>query len=357
MSRKPKIAVIHNLTKGGAVRVMNELNDFIENFYDIDMYRPCAPKHIKSRGIRKIIDYLGYLYFKLPKSYCEISKEINSSNYKAVIIHHDAYIKSPISLFDIKTKKIYVLHEPPREFYEPLGLHAPLLKDKLFTLLRLPILIMDKLAVRKADYIIVNSNFSKKRVDKLYGVKSRRVYFNASKLFRNMSGIKKKYQCISVGSLLPYKCHDLSISAIAKMTNKPTLVVVGGGRSSEKEALLKLAKFKNVKIKIYNKLTDASLNRLYNESRVYINTAFQEPYGISALEALNTGLDLITVNNCGTVELKKIYGSRVHIVNRDVISISKGIERAISNSRHAQQSKINKNLVKSYEIIKNIIEK
>ena len=214
--------------------MLEETNKILSKYYQVEIFTPERYQMSDSSGLSKITNYLKYIYMTLPKNYRRISYDINSSKFKAVIIHHDSYLKSPTSLFDLDSKSIYILHEPPREFYEPSKYHAPLLKDKLVNFLRLPILFIDKKAVKKATHVIVNSRFSKYEVDNIYGINSKFIYPGVSPRFHPTKNIDKINQCISVGSLLPYKGHEITISAIGRLKTKPKLVIIGEGRESEK---------------------------------------------------------------------------------------------------------------------------
>jgi len=334
MRERKKVAIIHNLTSGGGLRVLIETNKILSKHYKTEIFSPPKLKESEHQVV-KVINYLIYLYKVLPEYYMKISKKINEDNFRAVIIHQDSYLKSPTSLFHLKTKTIYILHEPPREFYEPIYLHAPLLRDKLFTLLRIPVLFLDKTAVKKATGVLVNSRFSKKRIDKLYGVNSHVVYPGVKT--RSVSEIRKRRRiCVSVGSLLPYKGHDLTIRAIGLMKNKPKLIVVGNGRKAERKHLFSLAKKNRVRLEIKRDITDKQLNSIFRGSKVYVNSAYQEPFGLTSLEALYNGMNLVTVNECGTEELKKFYKNDVLVVRRSPTFIANGIEKMLA-SKHEKQ--------------------
>lgn len=333
-----KIAIVHNLTSGGAVRVLNETNKLLSQKYIIKIFSPPKNKFSGKNTLQKVMGYTHYIYKTLPDYYQRISREVNKGGYHAAVVHPDTYLKAPYLLFYLRVKSIYILHEPPREFYEPLYYHAPLVKDKLFTILRIPIVILDRIVSKKASHIVVNSKFSKNKIDKIYGVKSRVIYPGlTSKLVLTRRNTKRKNLCLSVGSLLPYKGHELTIEAIGMMSKRPQLVVVGNGREVEKNNLKKLAKKKGVQLRIINKISDKGLSELYKSARVYINSAYQEPFGISSLEALNSGENLVTVNECGTQELKKFFGNRVIVVNRTPKSISKGINKMINQKNSTPQ--------------------
>ena len=330
MKKMKKIAIIHNLSSGGAVRVLEETNKLISRKYRTKIFSPPKKNSNINNSLKNVWNYLFYVYKTLPDYYRKISIEINEGGYHAAIVHPDTYLKAPFVLLYLKTKSIYILHEPPREFYEPHFLHAPLIKDKLFSIIRIPIAILDKFSSKKSSYVVVNSKFSKNKIDKIYGVKSKIIYPGFTpKLIKTRGNIMRKPFCLSIGSLLPYKGHELTIKAIGMMPKKPQLVVVGSGREIEKNKLRELARKRGVKLCIFEKVSDKELNELYLSAMVYINSAYQEPFGLTSLEALSSGENLVTVNECGTQELKKYFGDKVEVVNRTPKSLSDGITKMI----------------------------
>lgn len=328
------IAIIHNLPAGGALRIVTETNKILSNYYRIKVFSPPRLKDSEN-NIEKVVNYLIYIYKTLPEYYKRVAKKINKCNFRAVVIHPDSYLKSPTALFYLNKKTIYILHEPPRELYEPLHLHAPLFKDKLFSLFRIPILFIDKAAAKKATFIITNSKFSKNRIDKLYGVNSYIIYPGVN-TYHIKGKTKRKNICVSVGSLLPYKGHDMTISAIALLRKKPKLLIIGNGRDSDKKRLIDLAKTNKVDVKIKSNISDSQLYAIYKSSKVYVNSAYKEPFGMTSLEALSHGMNLVTVDQCGTEELKMFYGHDVVVTKRNSKFIAEGIEKMLI-SRHRGQ--------------------
>lgn len=333
-----KIAVVHNLTSGGAVRVLDETNKLLSRKYIITIFSPPKNKFSEKNFLNKVGNYVQYVYKTLPDYYQKISKEINSGNYHAVIIHPDTFLKAPSLLSHLKINSIYILHEPPREFYEPIYLHAPFLRDKIFTLLRIPVAVLDKVATKKASHIVANSEFSRREIHKIYGVRSKVIYPGlTSKPVKMRKNLKRKYACLSVGSLLPYKGHELTIEALGMMSKKPVLIIVGNGREVEKNRLRDLAKRNGVRLRIVNNVSDEVLYSLYKSARVYVNSAYKEPFGLASLEALSSGENLVTVNECGTQELKKYFGDKIKVVNRTPKSISEGITKMINEKNSIPQ--------------------
>lgn len=328
------IVIIKNQTIGGGDRYCNNVVFELKKKYLVKIFTPLKFEAKSQLSIIRLLQYIKYVYFYLPRYYKKIGINITKNKkYKKIIVFQDAFRKCPDIFRFLNKKSAYILHEPPREFYEPISLHAPSLKDKLFTLLiRGPIFFIDRVNTKKASMIIANSEFSKVRIKKIYKRNSSVIYPGVSILSNKK--LIRKFQCISVGSLLPYKGHATTIEAISQMTNKkPLLVIVGSGTVKQKKEMFILANKYKVKIKIISNPTDKLLGTLYLKSLVYINCAYHEPFGMTALEGLGHGCSLVTVNKCGTEELKKFFPDTVYVSNGEVRDISRKIESALDSDR------------------------
>lgn len=331
--KKKKIAIVHNLSEGGSLRYLGEVNKELRNEYELLVFKP-RPLSNTSRGLLKIISYLNYCYLYLPSYYFNLAKELNNSDIYGVIVHHDFCLKTPNIFNGLKKRNIYIFHEPPREFYEPIQLHSPKLIDKIFNFFRIPIYFIDKYSVKKARMIVANSDFSKRRIKTLYDTNSRVVYPGISNHFRKPILLKRKNQCISVGSMLPYKGHSLVIEALGLIErDRPNLVIVGLGRSDEIKEIDRLATEKKVNLRIVEHPKDNILKKIYNGSSIYVNAAFQEPFGLSSLEALSMGCKLVTVSKCGTEELKKYCKDGVYICDRNPTALKNSILKAKKSTK------------------------
>ncbi len=330
-----KLSIVKNQTFGGGDKYSKNVILELQKKYIIDFFEPKKLQAKTQSPLLKILQYIHYVYMYLPKYYRNVGKIISQDKqYDMVIIFQDGYRKCPDIFQTLSKKSAYVLHEPPREFYEPLSMHTSSLTDKIFTILfRGAVFFSDRNNTSKSDVIISNSLFSYRQIKKIYKKDSVVVYPGFSSLF-NVK-MKRKNQCLSVGSLLPYKGHSLAIEAIGKiMVNKPNLVIIGNGPVSCKEALKTKAAKCGVRMKIISSLSDKKLGEIYNESKLYINAAYQEPFGMTSLEAIGHGCNLVTVNNCGTEELKKYFPKKVIVTERNGIAISNGIIESMTKNNN-----------------------
>lgn len=331
INSRERIVIVKNQTTGGGDRYSKNVIDELQKKYTVDFFEPDKFEFISHTILNKIFHYLVYVYFYLPKYYEMIGIEINQAKqYQKIIVFQDAYRKSPDIFQTLKKKSAYILHEPPREFYEPLRLHVASFKDRLFTyLLRWPIFFSDRRNTQKSTIIVSNSLFSRDQIKRIYNKDSFVIYPGYSQI--SSLKLKRKNQCLSMGSLLPYKGHELAIKSIGLIKdNRPSLLIIGQGKDSCRNRLISCAKKHSVDLKIIPYLSDKELWQIYTESKVYINAGFQEPFGMTSLEAIGNGCNLVTVKNCGTEELKKHFSNKVMVTKRSSLDIANAITKSMS---------------------------
>ena len=112
-----------------------------------------------------------------------------------------------------------------------------------------------------------------------------------------------KINLIYVGRLAPEKGVDTLLTAIKEMENKTGILVriVGDGR--QKEELIKLArKYKIENTVIFYPWTDKeALSVLYHCSDIFVHPArWAEPFGVTIIEAMASGLPVITPKVSGS---------------------------------------------------------
>ena len=89
-------------------------------------------------------------------------KIIRSTNHDILLVYHSWMVKSPSILRFTNKPKIYICHEPMREYYDSAHIQLQNTKEKIVNLLRLPIMFLDRMNIRaKNTTIVANSNYSK----------------------------------------------------------------------------------------------------------------------------------------------------------------------------------------------------
>lgn len=161
-------------------------------------------------------------------------------------------------------------------------------------------LILRKIICRSADCLIASSTATKLAQIK-YGAKEEKIYkslitFDMHK-YMNLKyerPISKISKILYVGSLIKRKGVDLLFQALSLVNGEYILEIVGDGK--DKEELVNLAKqldiYDNIKFKGF--LQQDELIKLYYENDIFILPTREDCYGLVLLEAMSTGLAIIT---------------------------------------------------------------
>lgn len=357
-----KIAVFFNLPGGGAKRTLFEQVQYLSKNHTVDVYtlkyanhefsdlRKIASKYYiyNDKKTNNIFQNVRFLYTELPKIHKKISEDIDKNGYDGVLVHPDLYTQSPYLLKYTKTPTLYYCHEIKREFYE----NIPRVSKKRSYYLTLPVRIplkgIDKSNAQSASAVIVNSIKTKNEVQNQYQLDSEVIYPGVNlDIFQKNPKIKKENIVVSVGGFNLLKGHDLVIKSIGNLLAKmrPTLVIVGNG-GEDKEYLIQLAKERNVTLTIKENIQDRELCEVYNKAKVLISASQNEPFGLSPLEALSCGTQVISLDGNGVNEvIRKL--NHVYIVERNENSVTKKITQVINNEISEQE----------YQIIRKFLEK
>jgi len=358
MSSKKKVAVFHNLPGGGSYRVMQQLIDHLVGFgYEVDVYYTTEKGQSLKRSLnnvlrtyeyklsipRNLIVRLIWILCVLPNIHKEIAKKINKKAYRFVLINHDYLTKSPYVIKFIKHKRVYVLHEPQREFYEPAGIHAPDLKKRIANMLRYPIKIVDENNTKNADYIICNSTYSRQIIKKIYKKDAILLYPAVDKnIFKPDRSIKKENLIIVVGTISKVKGQDFVITSLLPILGIYRLIIFGRGGAEEKTRIKKITKENTSKyIEIIENGSDVKLVNLYRRAKVVCIGAHREPFGLTSIEAQSTGTPVVAVREGGVPETI-IDNKTGYLSDRDPVQFLSKTKKALNNyTTLGRQAQIN----------------
>jgi glycosyltransferase involved in cell wall biosynthesis len=313
--KKIRIAIFHNLPHGGAKRYLYEVSKRLIKEYHVDEYRlSTSSSYLNLNKIvskSKIYKYCGgknllstlMSLVKLPWVHKQIANDINNGEYNMVITSHDYFTKSPYLHRFLTAPSLYICHEPQREFYEDVVIHAPRIKERIVNFLRVPIKYIDRSNARASTIIVANSKYSQKYLKQAYGVAPILIYPGVD-IEKFTFSKKKKNQVLAIGNLMPIKGHDFVIRSLAKIEkeNRPLLIIVGSSNKYYKEKLIRLAKNKDVKCKILDNVSDLKLKKLLSASLAYVSGSYREPFGLSIIESLASGTPAVVVSGGGAGE-------------------------------------------------------
>ena len=243
----------------------------------------------------------------------------NINKSKIFISYHSWLTKSTLLLRQKLVPEIYVCHEPPREFYDLQYMNIFNLKEIIVNVLRYGIKIMDKQNICKNNKLLIisNSEYSKKIIDKIYGVSSKVIYPGITlSEFGHLKSLKNRDNIIlCVGSINKIKNQVSILQIISKLDIKVKYKVVFAGNGGDDEyinTLIKIAHKSKIKLEIYKNISRPSLISLYKRSKLFIYTPINEPFGIVILEAMRAGLPILAnVSGGGYTEVFNKFSGKL----------------------------------------------
>jgi len=196
-------------------------------------------------------------------------------------IFHSSYYRT-IKMKDVKN--IVTLHDFTHEH------KIPGIRSKLFT-------IQKYLSLKNADAIICISESTRNDMLNIYPefIKKRIVIIpnGISSEFRYLPKVQNIYNkpfFIFIGSRADYKRFDIALDAL-RILKDYSLVVVGGGRMSDKEA----EKYNDLteRVIIIKHAQEKELCELYNSARFLLYPSEYEGFGIPIYEAMACGCPVV----------------------------------------------------------------
>ncbi|KKQ24379.1 MAG: hypothetical protein US38_C0005G0053 [Candidatus Roizmanbacteria bacterium GW2011_GWC1_37_12] len=207
----------------------------------------------------------------------------------------------------IKTKKptihISYIHHPPRYLYGyetaiewkkywPIKIYAYIVNHFLR--------IWDFQSSQRPNYLIANSEETRKRIEKFYRRDSTVIYppVNIPKSFFNKKLNQVNNYYVTVSRLAKAKHIDILIKAANKM--KFNLKIIGAGRDEEY-----LKSISGPSVEFLGNISDSDFKKLFLNTRAFLFASKDEEFGIAVVEAMGYGLPVITYNSGGIPEYVK----------------------------------------------------
>ncbi|MEK7177196.1 MAG: glycosyltransferase [Patescibacteria group bacterium] len=304
-----KVALVHDQLRefGGAERVLVSLKKI---FPQADIYTTTFD--LNSLGIHQEliknwkvhVSWFGKIPF-INKYYSPfrfltplIWESFDFSKYDLVISSSGSWMSK-----GIKTNKptihISYIHHPPRYLY---GYETAVEWQKYFLIkiygyiVNHFLRIWDFTSSQRADYLIANSEETKKRIEKFYRRDSVVIYppVDISSSPSPYSLVPRPY-FITVSRLARAKHIDVLIKAANDA--KFNLKIVGSGRDEEY-----LKSIAGPTIEFLGNLTDEELKETYTNAKAFLFASKDEEFGIAPVEAMGYGLPVIAFRSGGLPE-------------------------------------------------------
>jgi glycosyltransferase involved in cell wall biosynthesis len=262
-------------------------------------------------------------------------KEIINNNYHNIFIsnQHYANVVSILALKKFKNLKLIIVDRIDISELNKFYNLTNYIKNKI-------VFILIRYLYKYADSIISNSKSAKKDIEKI--TKKKVINISPPSLIKlrkikTKVKINKQINILTVGSLVKGKGVDTMIKSLSLLNTKNFIFTVAGD-GEEKKNLTKLIK----KLKLTNKVRLLgwcnNVEKLYENSDLFIHASHQEGFPNSIVEALNFNLPVIASNcNGGTKEILAYgKGGDLFPVNNHKLLASK-IQRFIDNRTYLKK--------------------
>lgn len=310
--KKIKVALVHDfLTEiGGAERVLAVL---CRMFPDAPIYTILYDRQKTMAWFGDRIVHVSFLQ-RFPEflrkrrkwllPFFPVAPEtFNLRDYDLVISSSGAWSKGIVTR--LNTIHIAYLHSPMRFVWDANGEYLGQQKKgrsiNFFVRLLLNyIRVWDMVAADRPDWLLANSDFTKKRIKKYYGRDAKVIFPPVSVdhfgpvIDEKRSGRRGRYFLV-VSRLSPYKKIDVIIESFNKL-GLPLLVV---GTGSQEKYLRKIA-LDNVRFAGFQ--PDEKLSRIYADAIGLVSASFED-FGMTAVEAMACGVPVLGIRRGGLQEI------------------------------------------------------
>lgn len=304
-----KIAVFHNLPKGGAKRVAEGQIKYLGKKHQVDVYTLGQ----RPSGRRWKIDF--FKFWTLRKIHRELAQKIDKKGYDVVLVHPSRFTQAPYLLGYLKTPSVYYLHEPLRMAYEyhlRFQKKVGIVKKIYEGLTRAALRKIDFENTRAAKKILVNSYHTLEAVIKVYGVYPQVCYPGVdTHHFRPLVKIKKE-GILFVAKPSRMTGFDFLKQAVSLIELKPKIRVIQGN------------------------LPEKQLVNAYNEAFLTTCTSEVEPFGLVPLESMACQTPVVAVKEGGYRE-SVIDGVTGFLVDREPKLFAEKIKLLLENSQSAKK--------------------
>ena len=314
--KKIKIALVHDflVQNGGAEKVLIGLSEMYPDapiftlLYDEEKMDPIfKDKDIRPSYLQNFPKFLKRRYQWLAPFFPVICETFDLREFDLVISSSGAWSKGIVT--KLNTVHVAYLHSPMRFVWDYSDQYVRDIKEKklsffirsVFSYFRM----WDRLAADRPDYLISNSAYTQKRIEKYYRRESRVIYppvsnRNQQPVTSNQEEKVTSYQLpvadyfLVVSRLSPYKKIDLVVEAFNKL-GLP-LVIIGQGQ--QEKYLRKIAK---PNVSILGWQNDAVVQKYYQDAIGFIFPGVDD-FGIAPVEAMSAGVPVVAFREGGACE-------------------------------------------------------
>lgn len=328
-----RIAVFHELHKGGARRAVNQICKILKKTHVVDLYSVDSklnvtekkyftqvasyPFYYVEKGVknwRKRIYKDSLELFKLSRVHKKIAKDIDRKKYDLVFVHPSCFTQAPFILRYLKTPSVYYCQEPLRMVYDKIVARQTnkYFYDKIVKIARKQI---DRKNITSANSIICNSRFSRKNIQEAYGLDSTVCYLGVDHAFFKPINKHKDIDVLFIGSKEFIEGYQTFQKMVTYLPNTVKFVFLDNTKEW---------------------LSDQKLRSYYQGSKIVLCLAYDEPFGLIPLEAGSCGCIVVAVSEGGYGE-SIIQDKTGFVILRNPQLIAKKIQFILINKQILNQ--------------------
>ncbi len=306
-----RVAVVHNLQRGGARRRLAvhvaqmdaEVREFclstaapLTSDPDLVPYSEQAER--VHRLARPPVRYWDLAV--LERAWRQVARRVDAWSPDVVYANPCQFQQAPGALAHLRAPSVYYCDEPRRVDYEPAarastnpgtrGLYGPLRRWERHA---------DRRALSACARLVTNSGSTARAIELAYGRSAQVLAPAIAQTFTPGAPTEPRH-CLSVGTLIPSKGHDLAIEAVAASGLDLPLVVVAPRREDRELArLTSLAAERGVRLIVRFAITDEELIQAYRGALATLYLSRAEPLGLVSLESQACGTPVVVAAEGG----------------------------------------------------------
>ncbi len=259
-------------------------------------------KHNISFSFLNKVPFIKHIYRYAFNFWPVATEQFDLSNYDLVISCSSSVAHGVITPLDCK--HVAYINSPMRYAWDLAPLYTSLIR---FGFLKRTIKeigvsfnrLWDVVAAQRADIIMTNSMFVKKRVEKYWGREVNAVIYPPVDIYKGRIVLKRKNYFVSGAPFEANKRGDFLLECASKLGFN--LKIVGTG-SMKRKLRRKYKEFKN--IEFLDWITDEEKWKLISNAEGFIVPGIED-YGIFCAEAISCGTPVIAFNQGGSREIVK----------------------------------------------------
>jgi glycosyltransferase involved in cell wall biosynthesis len=341
-----KIAVIHNLRRGGAHRRLGEhVRHLGTDVVEVTLataapvtddpvvvdYEPAAPG--TPRPFRPPLRYRDLA--GLRRAWEEVAAAVGQVRPEVVYANPCRFLQAPPALLALRLPAVYFCDEPRRVDYEREAAESRSARTRL---LYRPLYAaerrLDRAAVAASDRVVTNSRYTAAAIERCYGRAADVLPLGVSDAFRASPRLPR--HLLSVGSLIPDKGHELVLRAAALTTPRwPVVVVTPRDDPVERTRLERCAAALDVPLAVRIGISDEDLAHAYREAFATLYLARAEPLGLVSLEAQACGSPVVVAAEGGLPETV-VEGETGFVVAREPGAVADRLEALADGGMRAR---------------------